>query len=73
MKSLQNSLNPQLFRSLHAAACQVQCSSCNLREICLPVGLTRDELERIEHRLVVAQRKVARPPLTSVAGGQPTF
>jgi CRP/FNR family transcriptional regulator len=60
MKSLQNSLNPQLFRSLHAAACQVQCSSCNLREICLPVGLTREELERIEHRLVASRRKVAR-------------
>jgi len=60
MTSTQRSLNRALFRSLHAAKCQVRCSSCNLREICLPVGLTREELERIEHRLVAAQRKVAR-------------
>ena len=60
MTSTHGSLNPVLFRPLHAARCQVQCSSCNLREICLPVGLTREELERIEHRLVASQRKVAR-------------
>jgi CRP/FNR family transcriptional regulator len=60
MTSTHGGLGPTLFRSLHAATCQVRCSSCNLREICLPVGLTREELERIEHRLVAAQRKVAR-------------
>ncbi|HZW75923.1 MAG TPA: helix-turn-helix domain-containing protein [Caldimonas sp.] len=60
MKSTHGSLDPSLFRPLHAARCQVRCSSCNLREICLPVGLTREELGRIEHRLVAAQRKVAR-------------
>ena len=60
MTSTQERLKPAFFRSLHAATCQVQCSHCNLREICLPVGLTREELERIEHRLVAARRKVAR-------------
>jgi CRP/FNR family transcriptional regulator len=60
MTSTHGGLNPALFRSLHAAKCQVRCSSCNLREICLPVGLTREELARVEHRLVAAQRKVVR-------------
>ena len=60
MTSTQERLKPAFFRSLHAATCQVRCSHCNLREICLPVGLTREELERIEHRLVAARRKVAR-------------
>jgi len=38
----------------------VQCSSCNLREICLPVGLTRAELEHVDNRLVAIRRKVVR-------------
>jgi CRP/FNR family transcriptional regulator, anaerobic regulatory protein len=38
----------------------VACSSCNLREICLPVGLTQAELEHIDRRLVAGRRKVAR-------------
>jgi len=41
------------------ASCRVQCSSCNLREICLPVGLSREELERVDSRLVAVRRKVA--------------
>jgi CRP/FNR family transcriptional regulator len=55
-----SSLHPAVFRPLHVASCKVQCSTCNMREICLPVGLTRDELERIDHRLVASRRKVAR-------------
>ena len=31
-----------------------------MREICLPVGLSRQELEQIDHRLVAVRRKVAR-------------
>jgi CRP/FNR family transcriptional regulator len=38
----------------------VACSSCNLREICLPVGLTQAELEHIDSRLVAGRRKLAR-------------
>ena len=52
-------MDKTVFRPLHMASCQVQCSSCNLREICLPVGLTREELERIDNRLVAVRRKVA--------------
>jgi CRP/FNR family transcriptional regulator len=48
------------FRPLHMATCKVQCSNCNLREICIPVGLTREELSYVENRLVAVRRKVGR-------------
>ena len=38
---------------------KVQCSRCNLSELCLANGLTRDELDHIDHRLVSGRRKVA--------------
>jgi CRP/FNR family transcriptional regulator len=38
---------------------KVACSSCNLRELCLPVGLSAPELQRLDH-LVGARRSVAR-------------
>ena len=57
-----------VFRPFHAPSCRVQCSSCNLREICLPVGLSRSELEHIDHRLVASRRKVARGEILFLAG-----
>ncbi|MEO8526671.1 MAG: helix-turn-helix domain-containing protein [Caldimonas sp.] len=53
-------MDSTVFRPLHTAACRVRCSSCNMREICMPVGLTREELEHIDHRLVATRRKTAR-------------
>ncbi len=53
-------MDSTVFRPLHTAACAAKCSSCNMREICLPVGLTRDELEHVDKRLVAGRRKVAR-------------
>jgi CRP/FNR family transcriptional regulator len=38
---------------------KVACSSCNLRELCLPVGLNHDNLERLD-ALVATRRNVAR-------------
>ncbi|MDH4190468.1 MAG: fumarate/nitrate reduction transcriptional regulator Fnr [Betaproteobacteria bacterium] len=38
---------------------EVTCSSCNLREICLPAGLDHDDLQRIE-QVVYARRRVKR-------------
>ena len=38
---------------------EVTCSSCNLRELCLPESLSAAEMERIEN-LVYARRKVKR-------------
>lgn len=48
------------YRPLHLASCSVVCSSCNLREICLPVGLNRKEMAYIDQRMVTARRKVPR-------------
>ncbi|MDM0045068.1 helix-turn-helix domain-containing protein [Variovorax dokdonensis] len=38
---------------------QVACSACNLRELCMPVGLQSDELERIDG-LVSTRRRLRR-------------
>ncbi len=38
---------------------EVTCGSCNLREMCLPEGLSADEMRRMEN-LVYARRKVKR-------------
>jgi CRP/FNR family transcriptional regulator len=38
---------------------KVACSSCNLRELCLPVSLSEPELERLD-RLVATRRNVSR-------------
>ena len=38
---------------------EVTCAGCNLREMCLPEGLSADEMERMEN-LVYARRKVKR-------------
>jgi len=38
---------------------KMPCSTCQLRESCLPAGLTDDELERVDDRLVAVLRKVA--------------
>ena len=42
-----------------ARAIKVACSSCNLRELCMPVGLSGDELEHIDE-LVAVRRKIKR-------------
>ena len=42
-----------------AAALSVACSRCNLRELCMPVGLSPLELERIDD-VVATRRKVRR-------------
>ena len=43
----------------HIASLNVACSSCNLRELCLPVSLGEPELERLD-TLVAARRTVRR-------------
>ncbi len=40
-------------------AIKVACSNCNLRELCMPVGLTPQELDRIE-QVVAVRRKTRR-------------
>ena len=38
---------------------KVACSSCNLRELCMPVGLSDEEMSRIDE-VIAARRKVRR-------------
>ena len=38
---------------------KIACSNCNLRELCIPVGLTPTELDRIEE-VVASRRKIKR-------------
>ena len=38
---------------------KVACSNCNLRELCMPIGLTSEELDRID-TAVAARRKIKR-------------
>lgn len=44
---------------IRAEAFKVACSSCNLRELCLPVGLSSDQLDAID-TLVANRRQIAR-------------
>jgi len=53
-------MDESIYKPLHAPHCAVVCSNCNLREICLPVGLTKLELEAVDARLVAVRHKVAR-------------
>jgi CRP/FNR family transcriptional regulator len=53
-------MDKAIFSPLHLPTCDVACSHCNLREICLPVGLSRLELEYIDKRLVTVRRKLLR-------------
>ncbi|MFO1270115.1 MAG: fumarate/nitrate reduction transcriptional regulator Fnr [Rubrivivax sp.] len=38
---------------------RVACSSCNLRELCLPVGMSKDQLDRLD-TMVATRRSVTR-------------
>jgi CRP/FNR family transcriptional regulator len=46
-----------LFMTPHAI--KVACSNCNLRELCMPVGLSNDELDQID-KVVATRRHVKR-------------
>src|SRR5574341_1020309 len=48
---------------------EVTCSSCNLRELCLPAGLCAEDLERIEN-VVYARRRLKRGEALYQAGGE---
>jgi CRP/FNR family transcriptional regulator, anaerobic regulatory protein len=44
---------------IDAHSMKVACSNCNLRELCMPVGLNAEELERIDE-VVATRRKIKR-------------
>ncbi|QKV53601.1 fumarate/nitrate reduction transcriptional regulator Fnr [Comamonas antarctica] len=43
-------------------AIKASCSNCNLRELCLPIGLNEDQMQRID-TIVAVRRKVKRGSL----------
>ena len=53
-------MDTPVLRTLQAAAYNIACSGCSLRETCLPVSLTAGELKHIDGRMVAVRRKVAR-------------
>jgi CRP/FNR family transcriptional regulator len=58
---------PRPTAASRSAALKVACSSCNLRELCLPVGLSATDLERMD-TLVGARRRVSRGELLFRSG-----
>jgi CRP/FNR family transcriptional regulator len=51
-------MDQAVFHPLHSPSCAVVCSRCNLREICLPVGLSQHELDHVDRLLVAHRRRV---------------
>ncbi|WP_255416373.1 fumarate/nitrate reduction transcriptional regulator Fnr [Limnohabitans sp. TS-CS-82] len=44
---------------MNSTSIKVACSNCNLRELCMPLGLNESEMERVDE-VVATRRKVAR-------------
>ena len=55
--------------SIKPDAFKVACSNCNLRELCLPLGMSRGEIEQLDH-LVALRRKVPRGEALFRAGDE---
>jgi CRP/FNR family transcriptional regulator, anaerobic regulatory protein len=47
------------MQPVDAQTIKVACSNCNLRELCMPIGLSPEELERIDE-VVATRRKIKR-------------
>ena len=60
---LDENQNTRLFSdkmcSMNAVTPNVACSNCNLQELCMPLGLNKDELDRIDD-IVATRRKIKR-------------
>jgi CRP/FNR family transcriptional regulator, anaerobic regulatory protein len=53
------SSNPQEFDMIKLTEAKVACSNCNMRELCMPVGLTDEEMVQIDD-VVANRRRVMR-------------
>ena len=51
--------NPTTPTVIRIEPFRVACSSCNLRELCLPVGMSNEQMERLD-AIVATRRNVAR-------------
>lgn len=45
--------------AINSQSIKVACSSCNLRELCMPMGLSKDELDKVD-TLVETRRKIKK-------------
>src|SRR5262245_12819889 len=61
--------NLSATRPLTAAALKTACSSCGLRELCLPVGFSDEEMTRLDG--LVAQRLSVKRGAPLYEAGQP--
>ncbi|HQR86112.1 MAG: transcriptional regulator [Burkholderiales bacterium 35-55-47] len=52
-------INTNVFTHMSSTSIKVACSNCNLRELCMPLGLSDSEMERVDE-VVATRRKVAR-------------
>jgi len=55
------------WQNMNSETFKVACSSCNLREICLPVGLNPDEINKLDE-MVEKRRKVKQGELLFSSG-----
>ena len=60
-------LDPSPVMPIDAKAIKVACSSCNLRELCLPMGLSSTELDKLE-TVVSTRRRIKRGQSVFSAG-----
>ena len=55
----ENAASDAKIHPMNPTTIKVACSNCNLRELCMPMGLKADELEKID-AIVATRRKVKR-------------
>ncbi len=60
MNSIVGEMDQALLTPAAQAHCVPPCSRCHLHALCLPAGLSRAELGRIDGRMVKLRRKLAR-------------
>jgi CRP/FNR family transcriptional regulator len=59
IKRAEGNLHSQNVVQLPLTSLKAACSQCNLRELCLPYGLSEEEVARLDN-LVAARRKIKR-------------
>ncbi|MEC5213008.1 CRP/FNR family transcriptional regulator [Polaromonas sp. CG_9.5] len=55
----ENAASDTKIHPVNASAIKIACSNCNLRELCMPMGLKAEELEKIDE-VVAIRRKIKR-------------
>ena len=55
----ENAASDAKIHPVNPTAIKVACSNCNLRELCMPMGLKAEELEKIDE-VVSTRRKIKR-------------